>query len=368
MKHTLLKFSIVLSLFVTLINCENDQIVTEQLNSIETVSIEEAFTLFSQNSLTSLSSKSKNNPFVIPYLDAITQENIINSDELITIIPTQLKNKATYSRILLLKINDEIESVVFSLVGDEQNAEGHFYGRIYISDLEGNFINGFKVENNHLVSRLVKSRSSEKKSNIYSKGDGCTECPFRDCTLCGSLGEVVITANTKPKIIIKDIYYTSVVPEESEVEEEEWDPYDNGGGGGDEDQNKNNLCGSYDFTTIGNASVANITGLGFYARSSTGDQIDVELPIICVTIPNYNLPLSQSSAKFNVAWGLTMNEVLVYLTNTQGIFNPTPTAMKALILEFLITNLNLSAGINSGVSVIPSSCPGIPSTRAVYCP
>ncbi|WP_298903183.1 hypothetical protein [uncultured Psychroserpens sp.] len=137
----------------------------------------------------------------------------------------------------------------------------------------------------------------------------------------------------------------------------------------EDEQSKNQLCGTYNFITIGNASVANISGLGIFAKSSTGDMLSVTFfTPLCVTIPNYNLPLSQASVKFNTAWALTMNEVLTYLNNTQGIFNPTPAAIRTLILEFLTVNLNLIAGIENGVSVVSYSCEGVPTTPAVYCP
>jgi len=121
--------------------------------------------------------------------------------------------------------------------------------------------------------------------------------------------------------------------------------------------------------TVGNASVANISGLGFFARKPNGATLVVEFwTPVCVTIPNYNLPLSQASAKFNIAWALTMNEVMVYLNNTQGIFNPTPPAIRALIVEFLTVNLNLIAVVPIGVSVVQTTCPGVPITQALYCP
>ncbi|MNL18091.1 hypothetical protein D3C87_1392220 [compost metagenome] len=131
--------------------------------------------------------------------------------------------------------------------------------------------------------------------------------------------------------------------------------------------NKNKLCGTYNFKKVGNANVVNISGLGFSASNTTGDKVFADLPTVCVTIPNYNLPLAQSSAQFNAAWSNTMNELMTYLNNTSGIINPTPWNLRELILEFLITNLNYSAGLNSGVSVITGTCSGIPSSTAVYC-
>lgn len=130
--------------------------------------------------------------------------------------------------------------------------------------------------------------------------------------------------------------------------------------------NKNKLCGTYSFKTVGHANVVNISGLGFSATGPNCHRIFVDLPTVCVTIPNYNLPLTQCSAKFNLAWANTMNQIMAHL-NSQGIINPTPWALRELIIEYLIINLNSLAGLNSGVSIITGTCPGTNHSTAVYC-
>lgn len=226
MKQTIIKSTFLFIILISFLNCEKEETIIEQKKIIETVSIYEALSFFNTK-ITKKFSKTSKNQFINFDLDNIDQEAIINSDQLLTIIPVQIENKEFYSRILLLKINNEIESVVFSMVGNEKNEEGHFYGKIYISDLDGHFVNGFRVEDNNLVARLISSTSHNK--SIYSKDDACVECPYNDCSYC-SLDEVVITT-TSPKIIIREVYYTSIVPPPSEVEEEEWNPYENVGGG-----------------------------------------------------------------------------------------------------------------------------------------
>lgn len=131
--------------------------------------------------------------------------------------------------------------------------------------------------------------------------------------------------------------------------------------------NKNKLCGTYNFKAVGNGYVVNIAGLGFIANSPSGDRVITELGVVCVTIPKYNFPISQSSAKFNAAWTSTMNEVMTYLNNTTGIVNPTPTVLKNLIKEFLTNNLNYVSGFGSGVSINTGGCNGVPYSNAVYC-
>ncbi len=387
MKQTFLKTILLLFITIVFTNCAKEEITIEQQSSIETVSITEAQNLFNIDEF-SKNSKSKNETYAIANLDFISHEEIDNSNESLTIIPAYTTYSNLYSRILLLKIEGTIESVIFSMVRDEGSNSEQFSGKLYITDLDGNYINAFRVVDDILVSRFLKPTDESKPSkSIFSKGDE-EECWGIACGMEGE--EVVITASnpgTIHYIPLEILYLNGGGGNINNT----WSPISGGGSTGstgcsegyvkdssgncvsiytEDDQNKNQLCGTYSFKTIGSASVANISGLGFSAQHPTEGKLAVQLSTLCVTIPNYNLPLSQSSVKFNVAWGLTMNEVLVYLNNTQGIFNPTPTALRTLILGLLTTNLNLLAGINTGVSAIaiPYGCPGVSISPAIYCP
>lgn len=135
--------------------------------------------------------------------------------------------------------------------------------------------------------------------------------------------------------------------------------------------NKNNLCGTYNFKAVGEAYIVNISGLGFSAMGPYCHVVNAQLPTVCITIPNYNLPLALCSAKFNVAWSSTMNEVMTYLNNVPGLVIPTTSVLQGLILELLTANLNYQAGLNpyvKGVSIITGTCPGANYSKAIYCP
>lgn len=62
------------------------------------------------------------------------------------------------------------------------------------------------------------------------------------------------------------------------------------------------LCGTYKFSSVGDALVANVTGLGFMAVSLNLDTgvpslFQVKLPNVCITIPNrYSTPTNASKA------------------------------------------------------------------------
>ena len=201
MKQTFLKAILLLFITIVFTNCDKEEITTEQQGNIETVSITEVQNLFSIDEF-SKNSKQKNEPYAIPNLDFISHEEITDSEELLTIIPAYTNYQNVYSRILLLKIEDSIESVIFSMVRDENSSTEQFSGKLYITDLDGNYINAFKVVDDILVSRFLKPTSIESKSSkslTTSKGDEDEE----DCwgIACGMEGEEVVINATKPKNI-----------------------------------------------------------------------------------------------------------------------------------------------------------------------
>lgn len=186
MKQTIIKTTFLFFILISFFNCEKEEVTTDQQSNIETVSIEEALDLFSQSSKTSKSSKTNNNLFAIPELDKISQEEIINSNELLTIIPATTF-EGVYSRILLIKIDGEIKPVVFSMVKNEELDTPEFSGMIYIHTLEKEYINTLKAENGMLMSRFKKPIENDSSKSHFAKGD-------EDCwgIACGMHGEEVI--------------------------------------------------------------------------------------------------------------------------------------------------------------------------------
>lgn len=179
---------------IILLNCEKE---TELDNKepIETVSLNETLTYFNSNQ--KKVRKSSNSNYVTPFLDSISQQEIINSNELITVINAKTIYEEHYSRILLLKVNNEIKSVVFSMYENDNSNTEHFSGEIVITDLQGSFINGYRLENGIAISQFVKknlnktSAKSSSSSTCINHGN-CSLNPL--CNLCTqSLDEIVIT-------------------------------------------------------------------------------------------------------------------------------------------------------------------------------
>jgi len=191
MKQAFFKNFFYLFTLILFFNCEKEDIIAEQQSNIETVSITEALNLFSQSSKTNKSSKTTNNQYAIPNLDIISQEEINKSNELLTVIPATTF-EGVYSRILLLKIDGKVKSVVFSMVKDKQLNTQKFSGRIYITTLEREYINVFKVVNGILVSRFKKSTEIYSSRNSFAKG-GEYDCWGITCGMRGE--EIVIIAS-----------------------------------------------------------------------------------------------------------------------------------------------------------------------------
>ena len=147
---------------------------------------------------------------------------ITNTDEQITILPAVLTNGEAYSRVILLDIDGEIQSVVYSMYSFNDYSTDTFYGEVLITDLEGSFINRFKVENSLLVAQYVPNTGHS--DNTTMRSTDC-DCPWA-CDMC-LLDEVVINASP----VELGNLYTSIVPESYDYTYEITDIPGGGGGG-----------------------------------------------------------------------------------------------------------------------------------------
>lgn len=158
---------VIMLLFIALLmfNCQNDENLPDQLqNKIETVSIDEAKN-FLMHSRSNSSAKSTNNEFENLEFNKIAQEKIKGTDQLLTVIPFTTNNDLENSRILMLKIDNEIKSVIFSMYPDENSSKESFSGKLFSYSLDGNFISGFRAKNGIIVGQFFENTSS-LKTNI----------------------------------------------------------------------------------------------------------------------------------------------------------------------------------------------------------
>lgn len=169
-------------------------------------------------------------------LNNICQEPIINSNQLLTIIPATTKYHNVYSRVLVIKVNDTIKAAVINMT--KSNDYKQYSGIISITDLYGNFINGFRVKNGYLISKFINNPISEKKSNLNRSNYNCPD-PYETYSGCfNSLEETVIYSSKKINLIYFFIYDSAQLEFSSGSSNiESWEYSNSGGGGGDEPAN-----------------------------------------------------------------------------------------------------------------------------------
>ena len=187
-KINLFKLGILLfgiSLF--LLNCEKENDFEQESqvidNSIplETVSIDEA-----KNTLNSLILKSKstanksdeNLVIVDPDWSTIKQDSMKYSDALLTHAKATFKNSNNNKTadILFIKVDEEVISVLYSTFPMDEYKE-----ILYITELNGDFIDSYIVEDGLLVKRLFftkEENSSQKQAKTQQRMDyplGCDD-------------------------------------------------------------------------------------------------------------------------------------------------------------------------------------------------
>lgn len=179
MKNDLKIGVLLVGISLVLITCKKEKSTIQNAN-LETLSREEVTNYFEMPK-TSSKANSDNKKQVTPNLKGITQEKIINSSALLTIIPTTTIYAEHYSRILMLKINQEIQAVVFSMYSSKKSKGENFSGEIMITDLDGNFINGYRVSEGKLKTQFRAKTIENKSSFNYISSVG--RCPEHgDCT------------------------------------------------------------------------------------------------------------------------------------------------------------------------------------------
>ncbi|CAM4063521.1 hypothetical protein [Gillisia limnaea] len=164
-------YLVVVALFF-MFSCEKEELTGPQdknsKNHFTTVSKKEAVDLL--HNLT-VGKSGKSSELSIFY-NQMQFETINNSHQHLTVIPVKTKYAGVYSRILLLKIDGELKSVLFKMIADEQGENKNlFSGRIIISDLNLKFIKGYRVKNGILVSKFVKSEPGTNKYIVV-----CCKC------------------------------------------------------------------------------------------------------------------------------------------------------------------------------------------------
>ena len=163
-----IKVIMILCIALLMFDCQNDEnLPDEPQNKIETVTSDEAknFLMHSRNNF---SVKSVNKELENLEFNKISQEKINGSDQLLTVIPFATNGNHENNRILLLKIDNEIKSVVFSMYADENSDKGNFSGKLFSYSLDGTFINGFRAKDGIIIGQFFEN-SIALKNNIENE-------------------------------------------------------------------------------------------------------------------------------------------------------------------------------------------------------
>ncbi|MBV7269475.1 hypothetical protein [Winogradskyella luteola] len=217
MKHrkleTYLKFGIlILGIPILLFTCEKKEEEQTTEGNFKTVEINDALEFLNLNNQGIVNKTITEDSYLVSVSDNAVQEEITNSDELLTIFPATTIYDHHYSRILFLEIDNEIQSVIFSMVSDENSTDEVFSGDVLITDLSGDFLYGYKVLNGILNSEYISSSQigiGELMTSAKTNPD-CPDCPFSACSYCGELDEIVIIVERgRPPVnyvVISDIF------------------------------------------------------------------------------------------------------------------------------------------------------------------
>ncbi|MEO8533935.1 MAG: hypothetical protein ABI441_09295 [Flavobacterium sp.] len=148
---------------MTLSNCQNEENNIEQEKNIKTVSIDEALDFLKQHTITTNGATSKK-AVLLPDTANITKEKIINSNQLLTVIPMLAEDNESNTRLLVLKVHNVLKSAVVKMTPDQQGSTEFFSGKLFLYRIDGSLITGFKVENGLLAIQYFAADKRISKS------------------------------------------------------------------------------------------------------------------------------------------------------------------------------------------------------------
>ncbi|MEK6508294.1 hypothetical protein [Myroides sp. C4067] len=120
---------------------------------------------------------------------------------------------------------------------------------------------------------------------------------------------------------------------------------------------------SINVKTIGNSYNAYITGLGITLVNYNGKIVNIKIPNLYITVPNYNISSNKFEENIKGAWSIAIQKA------TRGIGNnPNPTIIKDNVQKYMIEWLAKSSIVDkSSISVSTSNNISVPETKINYC-
>ena len=136
MKTIPIKLILLFSLLVLIYSCEKDDNLIIKEGYLKTVALADAKSFLRQSQDEKNSTPEGN--FITSISDEINYEDLTNTDEELAVIDVKTKYKNLQSKVVLLNINNELQSVVVGLNPFEHSTETSFSGEMLITSINGN--------------------------------------------------------------------------------------------------------------------------------------------------------------------------------------------------------------------------------------
>jgi len=203
----LLLFGITLFLW----NCTLDENVAEpqrlDLSNVKTVSFKDAIAHFNSKKekikQKRAYAKDTNNKIKItPDWNSLEYNEIAYTNAQLTTANSEINRNGKYSsQLYFINVNNHIRNLIFTIWKEEVDSDGNIInGRIYFNDLEGKFIDGYRIEKGVFTKRFVIKTQYQKASFLplfllFQEGGDCWNTDTLKYFEGGVLDEVVIVAS-----------------------------------------------------------------------------------------------------------------------------------------------------------------------------
>lgn len=188
-------------------NCTVEEQVFEQneisIENVKTVSFKDAINLFnSKNQRNSYAKKGGNSLEVIPDWNTLEHNEIAYTEAKLTTASSKINRKGNYSsQLYFININGYNKNVIFTLYKDKVDGNGNVINaRVFFNDLQGEFINGYIIENGKFTKRYVVQENVQKASVLplfffQNSPEDCWNTDTLGDFEGGVLDEVVLTVS-----------------------------------------------------------------------------------------------------------------------------------------------------------------------------
>ena len=146
MQKHLKPFSFIMVCLLLIVSCQEpdgvDKMQNEATMSLRTVDAKEVSIDFKKKN------QNKSANWITPYFQFTDSIPLINSNAQITVTPVTTTVPDAYSRLFSIEIDGNLETVVYHMFANDQSTDVAFWGRAIITDLNGDILSAWDVEDN----------------------------------------------------------------------------------------------------------------------------------------------------------------------------------------------------------------------------